>query len=881
MSKKELRDFVRENLLDEKIFIVSGITVGKQMVNRMAREGIPSINLKIATLQGLAFEICQEYILKEDKLVIDSVLGNNLIMGILKDFAGKEDGEFFFKKDLIDARTAEEVYKVILELKYSGLKAIPQTKNLDKIYEEYENQLEKLNAVDYCDIISLAIDLDSLEEYKDKNIGVASNVEFHNIERSLFESLTQKNCTRIKMPVNLIDNQPKNYYYKDVDGSQDLDKKNIIFRGQYGCRNEIDYIIQDIKKKRIKLDNLVIAYTNGKYPNLINIEFEKNDIPITYGEGLSVMSSSAYRFIETIFTWANDYYNVNKLKPIFVNGDIKVNLKADMKTSSQKLYEELLKLNIGFARENYIKRLKVSSGGEIVWFREFFEDLFISIPIQPSVNMKDYLSNLTNLINKYVRVSNKYDGAAKIEILDTLNRIVDLDMMVSPREYFDIVISYIGNSKILRSQPQAGHVFASSVKNAGYSGRENLYLIGMDSDSLSNKVIESPILLDLNRKKISEQLSFAKDAYDYKKYKIRELLTAGFKNITILYSNFNTTDVKDKSPSQIYIELKDKYGGTDEETKGKKYEIYGRDLVKSATALETLAECSRKAYLRYKLGLRQKEEDEILVYRWLNPLEKGSMVHEVLNIYFDLNGAKDLLEIVEEESIKKRQEVVVILEDVYKREKEEIISICQSIIERTKKDKEWEVLVNELSFGPIEKGQMKANKVFGALESQKINIMGLDLVLNGSIDRVDVNKNNKNLFRIVDYKTGSKNNFDKQLRVKEEEYDYSATKKLQYYIYKKALEKILEDRKDICPNPQVSNFTYMFKGSGARGVIDLDFSEDFIESIEGRIKGLLDINILEEDKNIIYDPEDDSLSCRYCEFSTICMGDKGVDTLEE
>ena len=230
MSKKELRDFVRENLLDEKIFIVSGITVGKQMVNRMARDGIPSINLKIATLQGLAFEICQEYILKEDKLVIDSVLGNNLIMGILKDFAGKEDSEFFFKKDLIDARTAEEVYKVILELKYSGLKAIPQTKNLDKIYEEYENQLEKLNAVDYCDIISLAIDLDSLEEYKDKNIGVASNVEFHNIERSLFESLTQKNCTRIKMPVNLIDNQPKNYYYKDVDGSQDLDKKNIIFR---------------------------------------------------------------------------------------------------------------------------------------------------------------------------------------------------------------------------------------------------------------------------------------------------------------------------------------------------------------------------------------------------------------------------------------------------------------------------------------------------------------------------------------------------------------------------------------------------------------------------------------------------------------------------
>ena len=46
-------------------------------------------------------------------------------------------------------------------------------------------------------------------------IAVASNIEFFNIEKKLFENLTEKSCTRIIMPVSSIENRPKNYYYKD------------------------------------------------------------------------------------------------------------------------------------------------------------------------------------------------------------------------------------------------------------------------------------------------------------------------------------------------------------------------------------------------------------------------------------------------------------------------------------------------------------------------------------------------------------------------------------------------------------------------------------------------------------------------------------------
>lgn len=903
MSKKQLKEFLNENLLDEKIFIVSGITVGRQMVNRLAFQGQPSINLEIATLQGLAFEICQEYLSDGDKLIVDDILGNNIILGILKDLSNKLGDKFFFKKNIIDANTAKAVYRVILELKLNGLKDFPKIKDLDKIFEEYKLRLESLKAVDYSDIISIASELDTLKRYKNKKIAVASNIEFYNIEKELFEKLTEKNCTRIVMPVDSIENKPKNYYYKDEDTSENLNHKNIFFKDEYGTRNEINYVIEDIKKKRIKLDDVVIAYTNGKYADLINIEFEKNNIPITFGEGLGIKPSSSYRFIETLAEWSSDYFNVNKIKSIFINGDIKIYSEDGKSISNQMLYNELLRRNIGFGRENYLSELKRPIKEEMFFdinpLTEFFTDLFSAIPENKLVNIRDYISRLINLIDKYVDNINKFDGAAKIEILRTLEKIQDVHMEVTREEYFDIVISYIETSRVFRAQPQPGHVFTSDFKNCGYSGRSNLYLIGLDSNSLSNKVIESPILLDYTRQEISNSLSSSKDVFEYKKYKIKELLTADFNNITLIHSNFNTTDVKEMSPSQIYIELKNKYGSDDlekqdidwensmdivesqnySESKDKNYRdksnrksreftIFGRDLVKSASALETLAECSRKAYFKHRLNLKAKEETEIVVNRWLNPLEKGIVVHRVLNIYLDSEEIVDLEEVVNSQSSEMREEKVCVLEDVYIREKQEILEDCNRIIDITEKDNEWEIFANELSFGePL---------------PQKLDIMGLELEIRGSIDRVDRNKKNPNLFRIIDYKTGSFKNFEKKLREKiDKEFDYSNTKKLQYYVYKKALESILEDNKDLYPDFKVAGFNYIFgfdKGKNKQNsLISLDFDEEFIETIENRIKGLLDINILEADKDIYYDGNEKNSICKYCEYKYICINDIEVN----
>lgn len=891
MESMELKDFCKENLLDEKLFIVPTRTAGMQIVNNMARNGHPSINLKAVTLQGLGFEICEEYIYKENKLVIDNILGSNLIVSILKELSKEE--EFFFRPNLIDAKTAEEIYKVMMELKYGCIESFPEVKNLDKIYRKYEEKLSELNAMDYCDIIKNASESPAISTYEEKKIAIASNIEFNKVEEILFEKLTKGNSTKIKMPVKPVENHPKNYYYKEDASNLGAESKNIKFYEGYGTKEEIGYIIEDIKRKRIPLDDVVIAYSNSKYRSLINIECEKENIPITFGGGLGIEGSSVYRFINTIFNWARNYYNVNEIRPIFANGDIKID-----GVSAPEIYEELVECRIVSLRENYKKVLRLEEDinkkenrnlnryqtTKRQWLREFFMELFAAMPRDSHIRLSEYTPRLINLIIKYVKNINKYDGAARQVVIETLDIIGDINMEVTRKEYFDIILSYIKQSKILRSQPQPGAIFTTSFKSASYTGRKHLYLIGLDSTSLSNKIVESPILLDTMRSTVSDNISFANESYEYKKYKIRELLTADFENISIGYSNFDTVSIKAQSPSQIYNELKDILGDVKEESKESKRIILGRHMVKSATALETLAECPRKFYLKDVMGLRPKEDIDIRIDRWLDAQTKGIIIHDVLNIYFNLDEKEQtiekIVELVEEQCINAERDNVYLLQEVYLREKESLIESCKNIIDTTKNDNQWTVLVNELAFGDR---TMKDNKIFGILPKQKIDIMGLELEISGAIDRIDISKTDEMLFRIVDYKTGSLDNFDKKLRLstgrgKNKEYDYSQTEKLQYYIYKKALEKILENRKDIYPNGRINKFTYIFQGNESNGTIDIDFNEDFIQVIENRIKTLLDTDILKSQAEVIYEPEN---RCKYCDYNQICIVDKDLAMVKE
>lgn len=865
----DIGDFSKIYKLEEKLFIVPTRTIGLLLINNLARRGGNILNINPITIRRLSLDICERYLEENDIIFLDDMLGESLVLDAMETLKDEED--FFFKKDLINLNTAKEVYKVLMELKSNKIKNFPKEKDLDRIYKEYTLSLKKLNAMDYPDLLVKAMDLYGATRFKDKTIGIAENIEFHNLEKDLF-SLLSKNAVKIKMPVKQLSNSPKEYFFKENKAYGDLNKK-IDFFDAYGRRNEITYIIEDILDKGLALDEVVISYTDKKYVEELNLEFANAGLPISFADGLDILSSTSYRFIKSVFSFVKNYYNIGELKPIFFDRTLKTNQE-----NPASIYHELVKSGVVYGRDNY-KKLKLidqsldkASVKKREWLKDFFMDILLAFP-EETLTLKESIRRLVVLIKKYVRLPEDLDGKSYDEIcmksiVETLKTIEKLPLELSREEYFDIVLSYIEEINIERKGAGPGKVFACKYTTAPYSGRKHLYLIGLDSDSLDSKIVESPILLDKARRDISENLSFSSESYRYKKYKIRESLTADFETISIGYSNFDMVEIKAKTPSNIYTELEEECERPIS-FKAKEKSLMARDMVYSGTSLETLGQCPRKLYLSAKLDLKEKDDIELDFDKWLDPMTRGTLIHRVLNSYFDLpkpdRKEQALMDIVNKEVDLAKDQSPYILKEVYNKEKNQIITYCRDLIEREKRDN-FEVLVNELSFG-----RDKTNLVFGSLKAQRIEIGGLNLKVRGAIDRVDIDRGRKKL-RIIDYKTGGLKNFEERLRKAEgsganKTYDYSESQKFQFFIYKKALENIiktLEDFKDFT----VESFCYEFKDK----TLDLKFTDELLRPIEERIKSLLTIDIYLNDKDISYD-EEDRLRCKYCEFKNICRGE--------
>ncbi|MGO1468510.1 MAG: PD-(D/E)XK nuclease family protein [Tissierella sp.] len=869
----KLEEFSSTYLLEEKFFIVPSKNIGLLMINNMLIRGHNALNLKPITLERLSFEICKRYMEENNILAIDDILGKNLVLDCLKELESKEE-DFFFERKLIDINTAEEVYKVIMELKSNKIDVFPDEKDLHKIYKVYSEKLKKLNAMDYCDVMIKALEVKELEDFNKKLIGVASNIEFHNLEKDLFNKLGSKKV-KIRMPVKKLDNLPKEYFFKD-ENKEKVVEKEICFFNEYGIRNEIDFIIKDIFEKGRCFEDVVVSYTDRKYIEHLNIEFEKNNIGIDFAEGLSLLPSTSYRFIESLFNFYGNHYSLNEIKPIFLNGSLNIEKESTLKKENitqGAMHEELVSLGASEGKDAYEKlkynfnNISSYSRDRREWLKEFFGDILFPI-FEKEIEFKDYIERIMDLIKKYVKVKTDHDKSSKAEMLDTLRDIKKIDLNIQKKEYKDMILNYIEDIRVMRKGINPSRIFACPYDNAAYTGRKYLYLIGLDSDTVNSEIVESPILLDTIRRDISLSLSFSKERYKYKKYKIKETLSADFESISIGYSNFNMVDVKAKTPSSVYIELKEEYKEEDI-CKSEKKNLLAKDLVTSGSSLETLGQCSRKLYFKKAMGLKEKDEIEIDMDRWLNPLEKGILVHEILNIYFDLQKESriedELLNIIDEKCKEMQKEIPYILENVYIREKEEIKKYCKSIVKKQELDS-FQVLVNELSFG-LE----KINRIFGPLKEQKVQIGDTCLNVKGAIDRIDINDYKRSI-KIVDYKTGSLENFDRKLRRssgsgKNKTHDYSDGQKFQFFIYKKALEDILKNDERF-KDYTIESFSYDF---GVKS-IDLDFDKELLEKIEDRIQYLLQIDILEHDKMIVYD-EADALTCKYCEFKNICKTD--------
>lgn len=278
--------------------------------------------------------------------------------------------------------------------------------------------------------------------------------------------------------------------------------------------------------------------------------------------------------------------------------------------------------------------------------------------------------------------------------------------------------------------------------------------------------------------------------------------------------------------------------------------LAGSKAVMSATRLEFLAKCPFGYFMRHILGIKPPDEVSYDRTRWLDPLQRGSLVHEILCAFMtevagkgeDVAAARHgplMSRIAEARLAATRRTIPPPSESIFESERLDILETLAIFLAAEEK--------RELKGRPLAFEKEIADESI-ALGS------GRSIRLHGFIDRVDLIA--EDVYRIIDYKTGSPAPYEDLVH-------FGRGRTLQPALYALALEQ-MEARARPGAKPLVAESGYLFPSRRGEG------DEIMVRHFDrARLRALLaDLLAILEKGFFIAGPE---AKCDYCDYRSACV----------
>lgn len=274
----------------------------------------------------------------------------------------------------------------------------------------------------------------------------------------------------------------------------------------------------------------------------------------------------------------------------------------------------------------------------------------------------------------------------------------------------------------------------------------------------------------------------------------------------------------------------------------------------STSALETLAKCPRKYFYQYALKLRPEETTEFDRAQWLNPLDKGSLYHEVFQTYMAHVTGDGVHPVYHDEAV-----LLQICDEVIAAYREEIPAPSMHIVDLESQ----QIRASMRKFLSMEQGRDGIPRYFElAIGSRDAPFMvdlgdGVQLPLSAVIDRVD--QLAPDTYRIIDYKTG------RSSRYRESE-PFKGGQQLQHAIYALAVEQWLA-AEHINPSARVADSAYVFPTLRAKDM-EVSYTQDAAKRRD--LRDLVSRMLSVIDKGVFPASADYNKTCRWCDYEAIC-----------
>lgn len=865
----KIEDWLKSNGYSEKILICSSVKNITRLIRKCNKKGIGRVNAECKNLFDTAREALILSTAESGKPVFINVLSNSCCTMIIdKLIRNNQDKLSFLNSKYMCSAASAEIFRIINIIRMNNVteqyskctdKNISDLKTLINLYEQ---ELQNLNAYDYCTLLrkaSEAVVPDAHISY-----GLIDDKEYSAPELEFINKISGGKYERIEFSNAKSETVPH------------------LFAG-CGYFNEIKFITDSIKDKPFGEVN--IFFTSEAYRNFIKAGLGSLKIPYTFSSSYPASETDIVSFILDILKWANNSCLYSDMERVFLNPKMMIPSSVYYKNASNIMWNII-------QYKQFCSEVKsdISNRSESEKQLAAFFEALIGVFDCPNGKRSPHkiLRGLIEIAKEFTYKENPEKKLVIPALNDELTLLEMLgDDVVPSNEVCRFLMERLENISVSETM-RTDAVNVSVIGECEFSERKYNYICGLSVNDLSSKVSESPIMSDAQMRSLivcddsfcglAENIS--KKPYKDLDFLVRSILADKDSELYLGYSNFDLAKITERSPSVYYKKLKNEFNISDiitvgydniinkniilkKENKWKEFaQCFGNNTADvpqnipekvSPTMIDSVIYCPMQYFYKYKLGIFPTEFTEFFGDKWLDPLEKGNLFHDTAFRYAErvLKGVdpskigasadeKILNEIYENAvgSIKKP----FANREIFNMEKEEIrqalLNYFNLLHKALSHEKKWTVSECEKAFSDGTY-TLKYTDENGAAQT-------LDLSFEGRVDRIDsyIEKTpggDVTHLRIIDYKTSKK--------------PIDINRHSQHILYTAALKN---------NSNSVDAFSYETpfgdtSSTECTGTAIADFSPTVIE-------GLTKVFVKKQ-----YSFTDNADHCKYCKYQTVCF----------
>jgi len=378
-----------EHLLAEKWLLAPNRRVGNQWVEQVARSGQPAVNLRVATLTGLALRVAAAHMppgarVVSDlgsRVIIDDMLTNVVNAGRDGYLTGLLDGGARKSPGLVRllAGTIEDMRMSgagVSDLKDSWLEVPAKKKELLKLYVLYLDALKKHSLMDRADTFTLAMDalVSGTEVVGPRDLILVPDIPLdHLLEEQFIDSLHEEAVVNIPLDEPDAETVGGNISLlghirlptSAPEAEKIVNDDTAIIVSCVGEINEVRSALRILLERASPFDHLEILVTdNTTYIPMIyeealrisiDLESPTGEAPVTFADGIPTRYSRPGRALAGWIQWVREDYTQSHLVRMLQDGLLEPGGSGESNIGNRELSRMLSSLPIGYGRDRYLE----------------------------------------------------------------------------------------------------------------------------------------------------------------------------------------------------------------------------------------------------------------------------------------------------------------------------------------------------------------------------------------------------------------------------------------------------------------------------------------------------------------------------------------------